>query len=394
MTSTQTLPALGDIPRVDRRAARFSALRYLWDNSTLAPVRSCFHHSVTGGDIVVKVQATADGFRAGLSGAPTCGSVWVCPVCSHKIATQRAQELATAIRKWQALDGTVVMVTMTMRHNKGQKLADLWGGVSHGWKRATSGRAWVQDQALNGSDVNGKTKIPWVRTTEITHGVNGWHVHVHALLFLRGEFSAQGIGSSMFQRWRKGLMDKGFSAPIATSGGLDIRAIESDGEVIAGYLNKSTYDGALGASFEATFGAHKEANGKGRTPFQILAALATSDTPDRRDLALWYEYEAASHGRRQMGWSLGFRALLALEPEVSDEALAAADMDNGHSVEFRRFDKSEWKHARWNIAAILSDAETWAHKNAVAIRAEIAAYDASERAQLAALSAALSASLL
>jgi len=74
---------------------------------------------------------------------------------------------------------------------------------------------------------------------------------------------------------------------------------------------------------------------KGATPWGLLrAALDGNDPeyPQERASALFRLYAAAFAGRRQLYWSNGLRALLALSAERSDEELVAAPEDERASV--------------------------------------------------------------
>jgi len=42
---------------------------------------------------------------AGFGSLQTCGSPWVCPVCSAKIAAERRNELARGVEAWRKLGG-------------------------------------------------------------------------------------------------------------------------------------------------------------------------------------------------------------------------------------------------------------------------------------------------
>lgn len=48
--------------------------------------------------ISLKISHDASKKNANLSGVQTCGSVWSCPVCSRRIATQRGREVGQAIK--------------------------------------------------------------------------------------------------------------------------------------------------------------------------------------------------------------------------------------------------------------------------------------------------------
>lgn len=332
----------------DYRTERYQARRVLWLITKRKAQRACGHWSIKK-DSKVGIRATAreDGaVTAGFSGLATCGSVWACPVCSAKILGHRQGELQTALETHAASGGRVAMVTLTMRHEKGQALADLWNGVSDAWHKVTSGRAWEAIQDTYGAEVErvvtrgrraGQTvtesRIDWVRVVEVTHGVNGWHVHVHAVLFLPAkirEADCQTIAWSMYGRWSDSLVRSGFAAPILERG-LDVRLWEDGENGLADYFTKNVYYGNIAA--EATRSDFKKGKNGNRSPFQILADLLEfSDTGDITDpatftdLNLWHEWERYSLRRRQQTWSVGARArLVPDQPELTDEEIAAQD---------------------------------------------------------------------
>jgi hypothetical protein len=323
-----------------RRADRASALRVLWRESELQRVRKCGRCLAPGNTQGVGLRVTVgDGGRsAGWSGLERCGSVWACPECSAKIAAGRQSEIAAAIRTWQGMGRGLVHLTVTMRHHKGQQLGTLWDALAKAWQLTTSGRGWVTDQKLYGSVVprevkTGKrkgetvheTRIPVVRVVEVTHGANGWHVHVHALLFvgrLMGETTAQVLGENMFARWSAGLQGRGLAAPLAELGGLHVRVVDEDqaGATFGEYFTKQQYDGPESAAMEIARADLKSARGENRTPFAILRSVY--ETGDADDLDTWHEWERVSVGRRQIAWSPGLREFLELQAEKSDQELA------------------------------------------------------------------------
>lgn len=338
------------------RRSRFAALRFLGYESSLKRVRFCSRDSVHG-HVEVKATGTGANRRAGFGQLRRCGSTWACPVCSHKIAAKRSEEIAEAIRQWhrpgfgpqpqggkRPSGGRIVFLTLTMRHKRGQRLDDLWtNGVSAGWHAATSGSAWVRDQAKYGVTVprliktgkragqtEHKPRIGFARVVETTQGANGWHVHIHALLFVRADLTkkeAEALGHSMFGRWVPALTDAGFGTPTFRNG-VDVRLMgPEDSNKVSDYFTKSVYgaENSKKAGWEAAGGVNKTANRKfgNRTPFQILADLR--ETGDADDLALWWEWEAASHGKRQMTWSPWLRVALRLGDELTDEEITNTD---------------------------------------------------------------------
>lgn len=357
--------------RKARRRLRFDARRFLGFQSTLRRVRYCGRDSVKGVDgmagVTVMASGTGTGRRAGFGQVQHCGSCWSCPVCSHKINAVRAAEIADAVIAWHAAGNRIVFLTLTMRHNATQSLDDLWThGVSAAWGRVTSGRPWKTDQETYGVRVDrlvktgkraGETvtedRIGFARVVETTHGANGWHVHVHALLFVRGDISGKeafALGDSMFARWRDSLVAAGFGAPTPVHG-VDVRLVgPADAHAVAKYFEKNSYgqDKAGKLGWEAAGGTGKSGSKRfgNRTPFEILrdaSAVGPADANGElnNDMAIWWEWETASKGKRQLTWSPWLRAMLFPEVEKTDEEIANEKLEGGEIV--LRLRDAQWK---------------------------------------------------
>lgn len=325
-----------------RRAARFAAREALWRVSSIERVRECGHQVVSADGVHVVATGTGTDRRAGFSGLSSCGSTWSCTVCSAKIAAERASEIEAAILAWERGGGVVHLATFTMRHRLGQPLAGLWDAVAAGWGAATSGKAWVQAQRDYGSPfqrvwksgeraglVQSVHRIGTVRYVEVTCGPNGWHVHVHCLLFMPAAAAAEPVAAAMFARWAAAIRRRGYSSPLRDSGGLDVRRCTGPdaAELLGGYFAKHTFDSAVTAAGraarEVARGDLKSGKSGHRTPFQLLHDFIT--TGDSADLELWHEWEQASRGRRQVAWSVGLREFVQLAAERTDEEIAEAD---------------------------------------------------------------------
>jgi hypothetical protein len=299
---------------------------------------------------------------AGYSGLATCGSVWACPVCAAKISAQRRDELARVIEVAVGFGFKVSMLTLTQRHHAGQDLADLWDSLQSGWNAVTSGRRW--EEFRKQLDVQG-----WVKAVEVTHGSHGWHVHIHVLVISKHDPSTtlvkhlrkQGRRRPPYpeevqmpkdfiaERWARGLEKHGVDF-IADKGGIDWQTADSgDEEALGRYVAKmnSSVDGLAN---EATLGPYKKARRGNRTPFQILEDFL--DTGSETDLRLWRTYVAASHGRKALTWSKDLRDWAGMEPEMTDEQIAAQDQC-GEAVAL--FDHDAWRQIRTAGAASLLD---------------------------------------
>jgi hypothetical protein len=248
----------------------------------------------------------------------TCGSVWAEPVCNAKIMARRAVEIGAAIALWQAQGGQVAFLTFTMRHREGQALHGLWEALSGAWGLVTSGPPWVKAKERAG--VAG-----WLRAVEVTHGRNGWHVHIHALVFLGSSATAATVAElhgRMFTRWAAALERRGLSALAVAQ---DARLIDGPADQhLADYFTKATDDlHRLGLEFTATQTKGTRSALGTRSTWALLDDL--EDLGDADALDRWHEWERGSKGRKQLTWSRGLRELLGLRREHTDEEVAGEE---------------------------------------------------------------------
>lgn len=315
-----------------RRGQGYEARAWLWAHSSLRRAQECGRFPLPNEEAVTLVKG-ADG-RAFLRGLMTCGSSSVCPVCAAKVRAARAVEVEQALGRWRKSGGDVLFVTFTMRHHSGQKLSDLWAGLSYAWGRVTSGKGWKEAKEAHG--VAG-----YVRVVEATHGDNGWHLHIHAAMPTTHTLTLdeqKALETTLFERWKGGLAKHGLTAWKGP--GVDIRRTYSDSG-LGRYMAK--------AAAELTRGDVKE--GKGRTPFRILFDLADG-VGTQKDARLWAEWEKVSRGKRFISWSRNLRDLVG--EVASDEELAAAE-ETGEAEVVAVFTHTGWRQllARGGVQSVV-----------------------------------------
>jgi hypothetical protein len=326
-------------PRQESRASKWDARARLGGVTTLRRLRACGLVSmVDGGE--VEVRRAGDGTTS-YAGLVTCGSVWSCPVCSAKIARERAEELTQLLSWNSARGGSVALLTLTMRHHKGQRLRELRRALTKAWTHVTASRGWKHARKAAGMD-------GYVRAIEAKIGEHGWHVHIHCLLLFDHDVSAwevEALQDEVFTRWSAGLARSGMSVAREIDGqavGVDIRKGETALETFGNYINK--------IAFEAVGGIWKRGGG-GRTPFQVLADFLATANAD--DLDIWREWEQGSKGMRQLVWSKGLKGRAGVG-ELTDEEIAAATQDAEPVI---TLPARTWKQIRDNPTALLDAAE-------------------------------------
>jgi hypothetical protein len=270
---------------------------------------------------------------AHFAGLALCGSIHACPSCGAKIREGRADEIRKGGLRWLEMGGRLVFVTMTMPHDYGDRLVDTWDTVSEGWRYVFSNAAGARLARRFGIP-NGLTpagRARWmlgkIASREVTFGVNGWHPHLHALLFVRPGFSAADLvelQATITARWNRYVVSRGFREP-GPGVGVVCELGRSAGD-LGQYLSKASEvdtSASWGIGRELTRADLKQAGEHGMTPWQLLAHAQT--TGDCSSLALWNEYELATFGRSAITWSQGLRSLLEVA-EVDDQELAEAEV--------------------------------------------------------------------
>ena len=305
------LPPDADV-RLSRRNSRYGQRGILWRESRIERVRRC-GRVPAGSEAIAVAMANGVGHYRGLQ---TCGSIWACPVCSAKIRNTRAGEISAATAGWDLGGNAAYMVTLTMPHDAGMKLAALLPVIADGFRSVISGRAWIKLRAATGI-------VGTIRAVEVTHGVNGWHPHLHVLVFISGQLDAAGLvalGQHVRGKWARFITRAGYRQPDASHGVTIVRCYSA---AEAGAYIAKTQDGK-GVGNELARADLKRGAELHRTPLEILASFAA--TGDIEDLALWHEYERATHGRQCITWSKGLRAILSAAPERTDEEIAAEEV--------------------------------------------------------------------
>lgn len=262
---------------------------------------------------------------AGLAGLATCGSVWADPVCSAKILARRGLEIGAMLTVALADGYTLGLVTLTEAHFRTQALAELWGAAGVAWGKATTGSRWAA--ACKRSGVVG-----WVRVWEVTEGVNGWHVHVHAVVVLGPGADAsalEDVAGGMFGRWARSLERSGLRKPLRIGQDWHLVAGEAAGSELAEYLSKlglvpEAVAGSLGLELTHTQPGRTRAATKTRPVWSLHQDYAQA--PSKALLRRIHEWEQVSKGRRQIGYSAGFRDLFGVSLESTDEEIAAEEM--------------------------------------------------------------------
>lgn len=288
--------------------------------------------------------------KAFYQGLLACGGVWTCPVCAAKISERRRQELKDAIQAGGGMNMRVHFVTLTVPHGVGDDIKILNDRLSKALKRLSQGKYSVRSQlkAISpGAEIYG-----YIRAFEVTHGhQNGFHPHYHMLVFTNQDVTPSFLQYVYGNAWQRACRLSGLPEPSQEHG-----CTVQDG------LHAAKYASKWGLEDELTKAHTKQTRRKGATPWGLLRACLDGNDPEypaERAAGLFQVYARAFAGRRQLYWSNGLRALLAMAPERSDEEVVAAPEDERASL-LATLTPEQWKaiRRRRQEAHILTVAES------------------------------------
>lgn len=261
--------------------------------------------SVGDGVYVFKGSVTK---KAHFHGVMKCSNVWACPVCSTRISTKRGQELQTAIDLHSKNGGFVYLVTLTIPHKSEDLLSVLLDDIISSYRDFTGGRIY---QTIK------KTHfiIGAVRALEVTFGnANGWHPHLHILIFTSVEADIINLKSDLFSRWTQVTKKRDYD-PIYTDRLVDVRSGRYAGLYVAKISDTASH---WNVSDELTK-SHKKTGKLGRYSAHALL-ISFVEEKNRYHLKLFQEYEKTFQGRNQLVWSRGLKKHFGIA-EKSDELL-------------------------------------------------------------------------
>ncbi len=266
------------------------------------------------------------------TGLQVCSSVWICPCCAAKISERRREELARLIKKHIEAGGCVYLATYTVSHQRYDDLGDLLKRFLEARSDMTGTQKWRKKvKPMFGI-------IGTVSVLEVTWSkANGWHPHVHELIFTDKEIDVDAYDKMVRETWeheagRQGLgMNKhGFK-------------IDRTFGAVQDYITKFGTDPATdrpwGVEAEVVKGHLKQGRTTEHyTPFALLAAIHDDNRDDLKPIfqeyALWFK------GHKQLNYSPGLKARYA-EEEKSDEELAL-ESEGNEPITLVELEKKQW----------------------------------------------------
>lgn len=288
----------------------------------------------------VQLLHSAEYGRATYKGLVTCGSWSACPVCGSKIAEARRLEFQTVVAFMRSRGYVVAMVTLTLRHKSGDDLGQLVDWLLGVFDEVKKDRiyGWSDIEKLFGIVAPGRrglvrSRIFGIRAFECTHGYNGWHPHLHILMFLRSGSDVEIFGRLMRDAWYEvngGEFElRGCHAeellPVDRDmweRGCTVTCNDAD---VADYISKFGRPPRWDVSSEIAMSHRKLAGGgegysKHYTPLELLNKYL--EEGDEEAGRLWLEFGEVMFRRNMTTWSPGLREFVGLGREQTDEEVA------------------------------------------------------------------------
>lgn len=231
------------------------------------------------------------------------------------------------------------MVTYTASHKRTTPLAEILKTVKDGVRAFKSGERFQTIREATGWQGS-------VKSLEITYGKNGWHPHVHELVFAQVPPTEQELDVlevALKQHWVNVLGRNGWVA--STEHGLKVSDDKYD---LARYVAKFGHEPRMAMddwknrwslSHEITKAATKRSkSAEGRTPTQLLMDYIVDDFEAGE---AWREYALTLKGSKQLTWSPGLRDLLKMGKEQGDGELAETLPDE--TTVYATFTLDQWQ---------------------------------------------------
>lgn len=294
--------------RRERYALLLKARRLTYDHA----VTGCLLHPVTVSEPVAVTYSTAAA-RANLRNVQTCKSVWACPVCADRVTKFRAAELMSALEAWAKSGNTVALATYTLGHKSDESCAGVLDRLMRAYNRFKSGKTHQSMKKTHG--VAGS-----IRALEVTHGVNGWHWHIHEIYVLRGKDAERyrPMLAAMRTHWLKMVKATG---GYAVPKGFDLKR---EKQAAFDYIVKFGKGGQgetwnVARELVRAPAKRRAKSAEGLHPFGLLANADNR----RADRVFWNEYVQATKGKLQLRYSRGLKELLGIGEKSDDEVIEA-----------------------------------------------------------------------
>ena len=280
-----------------------------------------------------------------------CDNVHVCPSCSSRVLSARADEIEQMQELAHNRVYELVMFTFTMPHSKRDMLKDLIKQLNSAYSYINRHRAYKEILESLGNHLkssDGQKCCGKIKSIEIMYGAHGWHPHIHLVVIVDKDAPVLQYKEEISELWLKALQSVGVakssrSAEDVRKHGFTITK-NPDPRYVAKEMS-ANIGGSNGskklASAKKSSDIAKEMTGQnnktGRadgsiTPFDILLKQIENLNDMKKFnkyLLLWIEYVCATFQLKKITWSPGLKAFFGIGEKSDEEIL---DEENGGNV--------------------------------------------------------------
>lgn len=271
----------------------------------------------------VRVRRATDGSKVRYAGLIKCELPWVCPVCSVAIGEQRQKRLEAMNVAHVKAGGMTYLMTLTFPHEADTPLPELLEPMNKARQAWTNSRVWKRVRTEAGA-------LGAAMSFEITHGINGWHPHLHMLLFVEKPLT-DGQRDQLRDQWIHQLMRVGLGKTDQLDDmlkhAMDIRG----GADAAAYIAKYGREEKWGISSELSRSHAKTGQGaESVTPFGLLALYESGEAWAG---VKFREFADAMKGKRLMTFTRGLVKLVEQRYGIDLDELETATDDDAPEME-------------------------------------------------------------
>lgn len=214
----------------------------------------------------------------------------------------------------------ISMLTLTVRHNKGQSLSELLSAMEQAYTNIQATQAF--------KTLRNDHKAKFVRVLEVTHGKNGWHPHFHIAIVHTAGAEFDTYRAELEDTWIRFLVAQGLQAPRPE---IAVNIVENASNEQRGwYLTKASGISSL----EFTGSSLKEAR-EGNLGIWQIHALAVNGDPKAK--AIWLEYENSIRRKRIISPSRGMAEFFGVEwkkdTEIKVDEMALSELPDADKLQ-------------------------------------------------------------
>lgn len=268
--------------------------------------------------------SAGDGGHLYLGGVAHCDNLWICPQCSPRILSARAEEIAQLEEQAKNNGYELCMFTFTLPHSKRDALLELIQKLQSAYGYMHRMYAFKQIMELLGNHLQRDGKyVTWgrIKSIEIMLGKHGWHPHLHVVMIVEKGADVKSYSKKLSKLWLKSLQSVGVAkssraAEYVRKHGLTVTK-NPDPRYIAKEMQPSI-------AKEMTAGFAKDGRDDDSiNPFQLLVKIVKNlENPKlfNRYLRFWIEYVCATFQLKKLTWSPKLKGFFGIG-EKSDEEI-------------------------------------------------------------------------